>query len=228
MKRDRWNFILLVFSCIFQCVFFRFFSVEITPYAFAAGPETFDYLQCLAICFPVFFIILLFSDYYSFHMENYGRLLLVRNCNINTMILKLFLKMAAGMAGITMVQLGINFVFFYDCSMDKTVLFRCSAVYFCIIYFLVCTVFFLSAFFKDSVVNPAVNLFLVVSCFAHGLLKNHWIKTALFTGKITGLKKLVQKESGWQTVSGEIIPVLLLTGAVYLAAVSRCRKKDIF
>lgn len=219
---------MFVLAGVFQCIFFRFFCVEVIPYAFVVGIGEFDYLQCLAVCFPVFFIILIFSDYYSFHMENYGRLLLVRNCNINTMILNLFLKMAAGTAGITLVQLGINFVFFHDCSLDKTALFRCSAVYFCIIYFLLCTVFFLSAFLEDRVVIPAVNVFLLISCFAHGLLKTRWIKTVLFTGKITGLNKLVQNENVWQTVSGEIIPVLILTAGEYFVTVFRCRKKDIF
>lgn len=219
---------MLVSASVFQCIFFRFLNFEIVPYAFITGIREFDYLQCLAICFPVFFIILLFSDYYSFHMENYGRLLLVRNCNINTMILKLFLKMAAGMACIIMVQLGINYIFFNEYRLDETAMFRYSIVYFCIVYFLLCTGFFLSTFFKDSVVNLVVNVFLLLSCFAQGLLKIQWVKMVLFTGKIMGLNQIIRKQNGFQTVICEILPVLLLTAVIYAAVAFRCRKKDIF
>lgn len=228
MKRDRWNFLLFVSASVFQCIFFRFFNFEMVPYAFITGIRDFDYLQCLAICFPVFFIILLFSDYYSFHMENYGRLLLVRNCNINTMILKLFFRMAVGMAGITMAQLGINYIFFNRCRLDETAMFRCSIVYFCIVYFLLCIGFFLAAFFKDSVVNLVVNIVLLLSCFAHGLIKIQWMKMVLFIGKIININQIIWKQSGFQTVLCEILPILFLTAGIYVAVAFRCRKKDIF
>ena len=99
MKKNKEIFMLFVFSCVLQTYFFYLQNRIESPFPYMLGiwqdsNETgFLYMEILAIYIPLYFVVLYFKDYYSFYMENYGRLCLIRLGNRISIVIKLYVQM---------------------------------------------------------------------------------------------------------------------------------------
>ncbi len=227
-KRNSLNLVMLVISSILQCIFFRFFSDPGAPFAFVTGIRRYESLSCCAICLPVFFLVLLFSDYYSFYMENYGRLLLVRRCGRDSVVIRLFLKMGLVLLLLVLLQMGINFLFFPDFLIRHwRLVVRCGIVCYGILYSVISMEFLLCTCFGEQIVCAVVNLYFLVGCFIHTMPKQQVIKKIFYTGKVVNLKKLCEKMNTCAVVM-EILVLLCFSLLLCWFSIIRCRKKDFF
>ena len=184
------------------------------------------YLEICALCVPIYFILLFFSDYYSYYVENYGRLLLIRNCKKSKMILEIYRRIAIWLGLFIVLQLGINVAWFYCTDITIIIWFlRTILLYYLIMFMIIIFGFFLCTFLKDNAAHLALNVYIWISFFAHCVFESDILKKVFIPGKMLFAKRDICNKSDFFEEYVQCIGAMIV---IYIATVYRCRKKDIY
>lgn len=119
--------------CIIQVLYFKFSGIQELPFVFLFGIEKgeFSGAQYIDICAKWLiecFIIVFFAGHYSFYLENYGRVLIVRDCKRSWVLASLIVKCVLELVGFIMCMTIINAIFFPEYTTANWKLVICGAV----------------------------------------------------------------------------------------------------
>lgn len=234
MKRDKEIIGLFIFCCVFQAIYFKYFMNRENPFAYfqgvyAADSTVFPYLEMCVLCSPVIMLILLFSDSYSFHMENYGRLLLVRNCNMEKRIGNIYDYLALKLLIMVGMQMFINIIFhpfYFIDNIEK--LMKGEIAYYLILLFLIILEFCICSWMEENLVQIFLNLYLFISCIICYYLKNTVVQILFMPGKIMVLERFFENEKWSAYLKNEIMLPVMGGIVLYIITVMHCKRKDIF
>lgn len=235
MKKSKGTYALLLVSCIVQCVFFLNNSGERNPFAFLLGLTPVEEMwgvppfHICILCVPITLITLCFSDYYLFYIENYGRLIMIRNGNIIRMLFVIYAKIGFRLVLITIMQFVINVIFFNDFVIGNIrLLLIGTIVYLLLINLVVILQFYLCTFMKNQYAYVIVNLYLYLSFVLHWNFDKKIIKLLFFPGQMVNLQEtlLIVEVGNW--ILQQIFYSFALFFVIHIATAIRCKRKDIF
>lgn len=235
MKKNKDTYALLFVAYIVQCVFFLNNSGEQNPFAFLLGLTPVEemlgvpYFHICVLCVPIVLITLCFSDYYSFYIENYGRLLLIRNCNIIRMLFWIYAKIGYRLVLITIMQFIINVICFYDFVIGNIRLLLIGGmVYLLFINLVVILQFYLCTFMKNNYAYVMVNLYVYLSFVLHRSFDVKIINLLFLPGQMVNLKATLQNVEVGNWILQQVLYSLGMFIVIHIATVIRCKRKDIF
>lgn len=233
MKRDKEITGLFIICCVFQVLYFDFFVETARPFVFIQGLHLWEstvlpYLDICVLCLPMFMLVLLFSDSYSFYMENYGRLLLIRNCSVNKRILRIYLDLSIWLLALLGIQFLCNILFDFSYFKNNIpLLIKGGIAYYFVNLFVIILEVCICSWMNDNLVQIFLDLYIFVSCFTCYYFKGKIVYTICMPGQILWLKKMC--EAGKLSyLQNEIIIPMLVMGSLYAVTSIHCKKKDIF
>lgn len=234
MKRDKEIIGMFIICCFFQVVYFKYVVGVARPFVYIQGvyvqeSNVLPYLEICVLCLPIIMLILLFSDSYSFYMENYGRLLLVRNCNLRKCILNIYKYLAIKLFIMIGIQLIINVFFNLSYFKDNlTTILKGEIAYYFILLFIVILEFCICSWVKENLVQIFLYLYVFVSCVVCYYRKSKVVQILFIPGKILELKKFFETEKWISYLLNEITIPMLIIITLFLITVMHCKRKDIF
>ncbi|MDD4371972.1 MAG: DUF2705 family protein [Anaerostipes sp.] len=232
-KNSQWNILFLILSMVFQSYFFYLRGMGYAfVYAIGVNVEKnqggFPYMEMCFMCLPIFFILLLFSEYYTFYMENYGRVLVIRNCKRWKICMKMYQHIVIKLLIIVGTQWLINFIFFRKIFMGNIeIVTKGSILYFFLLLLLALIQILLCTFVQENTVQIILNLYVFLSCIMMWFFRTD-ITLLFFPGKAS-LMKVYLKEfcvgSHFYEKVGIDFMMLIVIGAI---TIIRYKKKDIY
>ena len=236
MKKNKEIFMLFVFSCVLQTYFFYLQNRIESPFPYMLGiwqdsNETgFLYMEILAIYIPLYFVVLYFKDYYSFYMENYGRLCLIRLGNRISIVIKLYVQMVKMIISMEIIQWGIWMIWRYDYFVEnrRTVLLGMVLFFFILLWIAAAEVCF-STYVKEGALLVLINVYILISMFVHWIFQGKWIIYIFFPGVILKGSKLIQKVINQDLcMKLSMIYIGFMIFLFFLTTKTRFEKRDIF
>lgn len=236
MKKNKEIFILFILSCMFQTYFFYMQDRIESPFAYMLGiwqdsNETgFLHTEILAIYMPLYFVVLYFKDYYSFYMENYGRLCLIRIGNRTSIVIKLYVQIVKKIIFMEIIQGGIWMIWRYDYFIEnkKTVLIGMILYFFTLLWIAAAEVCF-STYVKEGVMFVLINAYILSSLFVRWMIQARWATYIFFPGAVLKGNQLIQKMITRGT--GLEFSMLYIVFIIFLfcwTTKTQFQKKDIF
>lgn len=235
-KRDKGMFLLFVLSCVFQVSYFYQQDRRNSPFAYMLGvyqepnEQGILYIEILAVCVPLFFLVLYFKDYYTFYLENYGRLCLIRNCSRLRLIGNLFMRMIREVFWFIIIQWGIWTVWRYDYMVQHIEEIIVGTVfYFMILLFVLSIELFLCTCVKEEVMQIGLNFYILCCICINWTFENPWIQLLFSPGKIikgrTAVQGIIQRN-----IPERLCLIILICGVLLMFNGVRMRfgRKDIF
>lgn len=234
MKRDKEIIGLYIICCFFQVVYFKYVVGSARPFVYIQGvylqeSNVLPYLEICVLCLLIIMLVLLFSDSYSFYMENYGRLLLVRNCNLTKCIFNICRHLAMKLFIMVGIQLIINVLFnlSYFINNIATIL-KGEIAYYLILLFTAILEFCICSWVKENLVQIFLYVYVFSSCVVCYYLKSKVVQILFMPGKILELKKFFETEKWISYLLNEITIPMLSMIILFLITVMHCKRKDIF
>lgn len=234
-NRNRVVLCIYILAVIIQKIYFRFSGRTVYQYTFAYGlfrekyAEGILYLDVLALCLPVIFLLLYFSGNYTNYVEGYGRLLIIRNYSKRKMIWKQCLSMAGRLFLLTILEIVLWKIQNQSFESFKMPLYQVFLTY----YLCVCAMIFLQYFFETFLSVQAANLtvvfYFVISEFVVEKISNHFLKFFFFPVFITAKQICIDGSFNRITGVAGIQMFLASLSFVFIAlSVFRCKRKDIY
>lgn len=219
MRKNRGIWVLFFLSCVFQVIFFYMKDIKKASFTYMLGiqmsenVEGIPYMEILAICFPIYFIILYFRDYYSFYMKNYGKLCLIRNCGRVYMIGSVYCRIFRKLFVFSVIQYGIWALLClpYMLGHMEEVVLGMFFYYFTLIFIVSIEIFLCSCITEESA-QIILNLYVIISSFGNWMIENQWINQMMFPGKIVRGYERVQRLTvqGIADIQQVLIPLLCI------------------
>ncbi len=233
MKKNKENIFCYVIACIVQTMYYFFRRNKV--FVFANGipgvkmGEGFPILDICALIMPGLMMFLIFSNFYSFHMEEYGRLLLVRDCNIRKRIYKLFKNIAIEELILILLHIAVNMVFDMNYFIRNLYqIIKGGAIYYLVMLVLLTVEFFVSTWFDDSIVMTNLGLYLFVSVITVIISDNKVLGILFFPGRILRLYKINAADGLIGFFVPSIVTALLFIVVLLELIIKRCSNKDYF
>lgn len=174
-------------------------------------------------------MFLIFSNFYSFHMEEYGRLLLVRDCNIRKRIYKLFKNIAIEELILILLHIAVNMLFDMNYFIRNLYqIIKGGAIYYLVMLVLLTVEFFVSTWFDDSIVMTNLGLYLFVSVITVIISDNKVLGILFFPGRILRLYKINAVDGLIGFFVPSIVTALLFIVVLLELIIKRCSNKDYF
>jgi hypothetical protein len=204
------------------------------PFAYIQGlllnkSNGLPYLEMCILCLPIIMLVLMFSDSYSFHMENYGRLLIIRNCNIDKRIINIYGKLSLRLGTMIVIQIIINALFNLSFVMDNLLFITLgSIVYFITLFLIVILEFCICSWIQDNLAQIFLNIYIFVSCIICYYHKTNIVKVFWLPGKIINLKNCFNNRVVNDCLMYEVIVPFILMIVIFAITSKHCKQKDIF
>lgn len=233
VKKNQWNLIFIFISMLLQsyyfyqqsgqCAFIHLIGVEVKK-----NQGGIPYLEICFLCLPIYFMILYFREHYSFTMENYGRLLLIRGCMRWNVFLKMYKKMVLYLLGILGVQWVLNFLFFYQYFIkNRELLCKSMVLYAVTILLLITLEILLCSFLEERIVEIILNIYVFLSSMGLWMIQKDFL-CLLFPGKVVFMKYYIEKICTTRAYGVQIIMDILLVIGIVMISMFRYKKQDIF
>lgn len=234
MKKDRTFIFFIIVSSFLQGIFFKYISVKEIPMVFLLGitpkeVSSFPYLEFCVLSIPIYYITLYFSDYFSFYMENYGKVLLVRNCKKTKMLLKIYFKVAVKLFFFTIIQNLIHAICFSDFLMvHYNLVLKAVGIYYLVMFFVISLEIFLCTILKDHIAHISINIYGWISFLIYWISENGCLKKIFLPGQLINIKTFLKSMNTEIDFLKKNVYMISMICIICIFTIIRCRKKDVF
>ena len=232
MKKDKTLILIFIISCILQEMYCCYNKGLLYPFSFLQGLNIdnncgLPYLELCAICLPTIILVLLFSDTYKFYFEEYGCLLLIRNCNLQKRILKIYYKIICEILVYVFIEFIISLIFNYKYFYDNSKVIVMQLVIYVVNVFLLITLeVFLCSCAGQGVCQIFINIYVYLSLIVSFYMENKMIRIVYFPGIFVYAGKQNNIEGLCRHFLENLTMQTIFIGAIYGLTVFRCKRKD--